>query len=275
MRVLERSIEVASRSDCVRVWALADIHLGNALCDEAHLQAVVRKIAEDPLSYWIGLGDFCDFINRRDPRFRESLIAPWLWGKDDLPKAQRERLLEVLGPIRGKCLALVKGNHEDDILRRYEVDVYGPLVEAMKVDAGQMLAVGVQGFLVLRLVRSQSRASIVFYLHHGYTGGRLPGAKALALGRLSTHYDFDVALMGHSHVVQVLRQTRLSVATRGRRVIERPRVSAVCGTFLRGWGEAEQYSEIRGYPPSDLGPVVIELTPFHGARFQPEIRVKV
>lgn len=263
-RAIRHTISVPGRGSVVRVYALADIHLGSALCDEALLQETVRQIARDPLAYWVGLGDMCEWINRRDPRHRESRLAEWLWGKDDLAAAQRARLLEVLAPIRGKCLALVKGNHEDAILQHAETDVYYSVVEAMRVE-GQELALGASGFVTLTIQRQSFRdcRDVRFFLHHGYVGGRLAGAKALELERLPGRYDADVILLGHSHVKQALTVVTHAVNAAGE-VVERRRVCAVCGTFLRTHGEPEGYAELRGYPPTDVGPVVIEITAFRG-----------
>lgn len=275
MKAVKQHITVPGRGSVVRVYALADLHLGNALCDEALLRQTVKRIAEDPLARWVGLGDYAEWINRKDPRHRESRLAPWLHGKDDLAAAQRAYLLDVLAPIREKCLALVKGNHEDSILHHSETDVYYHLVEAMR-NGGEPLALGVQGFLVLNLSRSENsdKRDVVFYLHHGYTGGRFAGAKALALERLPGSYEFDVGLMGHSHVRQVLTKTRL-VVNNGLRVVERRQVCAVCGTFLRSQGEPEQYGEMKGYTPTDTGCVVVEIEAFCGRKSDMNVRVVV
>ena len=276
MKAIRQSITLPGRGAKLKVYAIADIHAGNALCDEALLRQTVKQIAADPLARWVGLGDMGEWINRKDPRHRESRMAPWLHGVDDLAAAQRAWLLDVFKPVRGKCLALIKGNHEDAILHHNETDVYMHLVEAMRV-GDQQLALGVQGFLILNLRRKGSEGdshNVTFYLHHGYTGGRYAGAKALALERLPGSYDFDVGLLGHSHVRQVLTKTRLTVND-ALDVVERRQVCAVCGSFLRSQGDPEQYGEMKGYTPNDTGCVVIEIEAFRGRQNETAVRVVV
>jgi len=280
MRCLQQNIELPGRDATARVWGLFDMHLGNALCDEALLDATIARIADDPLAWWIGGGDYADFINRKDPRHMESRLATWLHGKDDIALAQRSRVVEKLKPIAGKCLALLKGNHEESILRHCERDIYWRMVE--ELSDGRELALGTQGFLTLRLGRpnSRDRRMVVFYLHHGYGGGKLDGGKALALGRLATSYDFDVALMGHVHSRHVLgSQVRLGPTTRGDgRLTMRPMRAAFCGSFLHSVdprGEVEQYSEAAGYAPLATGSLWVEITPFSGKAEQMDIRVVV
>ena len=64
-----------SRSDTFTLVPIGDVHIGNAACDEARLRRVVDRIAADEWSYWVGLGDYCDFINMQDKRFSPDSLA--------------------------------------------------------------------------------------------------------------------------------------------------------------------------------------------------------
>ena len=68
MRVIRREFYNVSRSDIYHITPLGDVHLGSVACDEALLQATVDRIASDPMGYWIGMGDACEFINVSDKR---------------------------------------------------------------------------------------------------------------------------------------------------------------------------------------------------------------
>lgn len=59
MRSLRREWFNISRTDIFRVIPLGDVHLGAAACDEKLLRKVVKRIGDDPMCYWIGLGDYC------------------------------------------------------------------------------------------------------------------------------------------------------------------------------------------------------------------------
>ena len=240
------------------------MHLGCALCDEALLDETIERIAADPMAFWIGGGDYCQWINRKDPRHKESLMAPWLHGVDDVAAEQRARLIHKLKPIAPKCLGLLSGNHEEAIKKHYERDVYMRLVEEMS--DGRELMLGLTGFLTVILHRPNSNdcKRVVFYLHHGYGGGRMDGGKALTLGRLAASYQFDVAFMGHVHTRHVLGSIlRLSPGD-GKTpcVRERPMKAAFCGSFQQSYdsrGEIEQYGEMKGYPPLETGALYAQI----------------
>lgn len=277
--VVQRRLSLASRSDPVRIYALGDLHLGNALCDETLLERTVREIAEDPHAYWVGLGDYADFITRRDPRHRESRMARWLWGKDDTAVIQRERVMDILSPIAPKCLALVKGNHEDSILQYHEVDVYYALTERLKaLGAPNPLALGPGGFVRLAIQRGEDRKStrtVILYLHHGYLSGKLAGSIALELERLPAKYEFDIAFLGHAHRQMVAVKVPRQVSTGGGRIVYVPKVAVQNGTFLltHGTRGKEGYGELRGFYPAQLGAARVDIWAFRGTKGELEVRV--
>jgi len=121
--------------DCeYRIVPIGDIHIGNKGCVENQFAKVIQHVQETDNCYWIGMGDMCDFINMKDPRFAVDELAGWVKREHlgDLVAAQRDRLLEMLEPIAHKCLGLVEGNHERSILRYTERDVYSEIVSAIK-----------------------------------------------------------------------------------------------------------------------------------------------
>lgn len=270
MRVITHSIRYSSRGDIVRITPLGDIHLGNALCDEKLLRETVAEIEADPLHYWGGMGDYGDFINRSDRRHRESHLAPWLHGVDDLSTAQIDRIVEILGPIKDKCLWLVRGNHEDLIHKKYEHDVYAELCRRLGACVERPLEIGYRGFVRVRLHRGRARGgtfTVVFYIHHGYGGGRLEGAKALKLGRLPKSWRADIYLYGHSHVKYALPAHAVEPARGADKLVGRDLWLLMTGTFLRSYdveGKLEVYSEEKDFPPTAIGVPEIRITPDKG-----------
>lgn len=266
MRAIIRTIEHKHRGDYIDITPLYDMHIGNAACDELLLRQTVRKITEEENHYWIGGGDAADFINRKDKRHRETSVASWLHGIEDIARMSRDRVISILEPIKNKCLGLICGNHEMSFLRRYEVDIYASMVDRLRPDHKTKIMLGTQGFIILRLRRTLKSGAkstswpVRIYCHHGYGGGRLEGGHALALGRIFKDYDCDIGLMGHRHVKQVLPRVQVAV-TRDGRVFDRYQVGAFCGSFLKSYTEDGIYVEEKGLPAQPLGPIKLRLWP--------------
>lgn len=270
-----------SRPDKFRIVPLGDIHIGAAACDEARLKQVVKSIADDDRAYWIGMGDYCDFINRTDPRFNSGALAEWIKISDlgDLAKAQRDYFLDIIKPIAPKCLALVEGNHETAITKHYERAIFAELVMAIKTMAGHemdyQLGIGYTGWLTLVFYRAKRRANatvVRINLHHGFVGGRLAGAKALNMQRWLWTHDADIVIFGHSHNT-ASQVEAVEVLDDSGNVKHKSRIGVYSGTFLNPYNEGEAtYAEVKGYFPTPNTGVELILRP--GAEDQRK-RVKV
>jgi len=262
MRTIIKRIEYSSRGDIFRIVPISDIHLGNIACDEKLLAQTVKSVADDPFSYWIGGGDYCEFIKRRDWRFDPTVEADWLFHKSDVASEQLKRAKDYLVPIKDKCLALVKGNHEDDIATRHEHDVYASLVEAIAPDGKQgKLDLGFSGFILLRFQRVQGEGShttwtLPFFVTHGWWGGRLYGNGALNLERVFGWVEAQLVLAGHDHKKRAFPISKLR-PTRGGHVERVDGFCCSCCSFL----DMAKYAEYKGYRPLPVGPLEIFVEP--------------
>ena len=107
-----------------KLYALGDIHCGTIHCVEDKIQAKVAEIDKEKNAYWIGVGDYGEFITPGDKRFDPSQKAIADWVKtDDIAKSQEEWIIKLFDPIRKKCIGLLYGNHEDAI-RRYNTAMF-------------------------------------------------------------------------------------------------------------------------------------------------------
>lgn len=271
MRVIRKEFFNISRPDLFRVVPLGDVHIGAAACDEQLFRSVVKGIANDDDAYWIGMGDFCDWINVQDRRSDLGVLADWVEVADlvDLGSAQKERFCDIVRPIAHKCLALVEGNHEISLRKHTERDVYREIVAQVKGDGGMSsstnLMIGVYGWLQLAFYRSKrrERGSVInINLHHGFTGGKLAGGKALNMQRWLWTHNADICFWGHSHNVGIQPEAVEEIDDAGAvRVVNRR--GAFTGTFLRTVNDdgPSTYSEEKGYFPLPNGGVMVELRP--------------
>ena len=285
MQVITRRFSGYGPARPFKIVPIGDVHIGPQSCDEKRLAAAVKAIADDPDTFWVGLGDYCDFINKSDKRFDSSILAPWLFTPEafrDLAKAQIDKALDYLRPIAPKCLGLVCGNHESFIQQRYERDAYGEIVKGVR-EAGAFkeddrLAFGYEGWLVLRFYRNTpdgqakrgmndpgSTDTVRIRLHHGYVGGRLAGAKALEMQRFLWVNDCHAAILGHSHNIDTITVEVESINAAGR-LVRTPRKGVYGGSFLRTRLDAgpSTYSAVKGYLPLPVGQPTISLYPFAG-----------
>ena len=270
MKILTREWFEVSRKDTFRIVPLGDVHIGARACDEKLFRAVVDSIAQDKNCYWLGMGDYCDFVTGKDPRFSVKALAKWVSIDDllDLAAAQAERFISIVKPIASQCLGLVEGNHETAILRHYERDVYREIVTALKGAGGfaadYKLALGYSGWLILKFYRSKKRRAatvLKIKLHHGHVGGRLAGAKALNMQRHLWNNNADLIIFGHSHNTMVQVEAVESVDRRGNLKYQH-RTGAFAGTFLKTTTEGSTtYSEVKGYFPIPLSGIEVRLRP--------------
>lgn len=263
MNIVTHRVEF-NPGDVFTLYHITDTHLGSALCDERLLKNDLKAIQDDGNALWGHGGDICEFINRGDPRHRESSMASWLHGKDDIAKVQMDEAVKMFSPISDKCLWLCKGNHEDFILDRYERDVYASMVDAITAP-GRRVRLGIQGFVVLLWIQSgKTRWKTTIYTHHGHGGGLLPGGDALSLGRLPTWFNFDIAFVGHRHRKHWLPNTITEPNHRGTSVVTREQYMIMSGSYMNSFdpnGDVESYAELRGLPPKALGCIKVKFYP--------------
>ena len=269
MRCILRRIPFDSRADIFSIYPLGDTHVGHRGSREDAFAVYADRIEADPLARWVGMGDYLDCVQRSDKRYDVRETAEWmtLADQEDIVAAQRDHWLMMTRHIWSKCLGLLKGNHEDAIRRHYERDVYAELLRAVAEDnlwceqmdglgrkTGAELALGYVGQLWLQFARSNgSVTSIDSWWHHGYGGGRLKGAKALALQRAAGQFDVRLLVMGHTHDEVIEPINRIKRTVRGRLWNQRT-MTMVSGTFLETYStEGAAYIERAGYPPGSIG----------------------
>jgi len=250
-------------NDVIEIIPIGDTHLGSIACLEKELAKIIDHIATHENSYWIGMGDYCEFINMSDPRFDPGSLATWIKLSDlkNLSMVQKEKFLSMIKPIAHKCLAMVKGNHEGVIQKFYEHDIYSAIVTEVKKMGGMSedtkLAIGMYGWLSLKIYLGNTKISgcrnVKINLHHGFTGGRLSGAKALNMQRWLWSHDADVVIWGHTHN-KMLQPEAVEILAKNDKIIIQERIGIISGTYLAGVVEgASTYSEEKGYLPLPAG----------------------
>ena len=265
MRIVERRIPY-TYGDKFILYGLFDIHLGSRRCREDKLAKVISEIASNPNALWLLGGDSGEMINRSDPRHKESELADWLYGKDDIVRAQVDKITECLNPIASKCIAVLCGNHEGMILKHYERNVYSDILTDIK-DAGNIttqIGVGYGGFVRLKFDRGNHTSTLMLFAQHGYGGGRKQGGNILNTGDSLGNYDCDIFWTGHRHRCHL--HTKSVAVARGMKIVNVTKLGIMSGAFRDSTmghdeNDAGGYEDMAGYGASDMSGVRVTFVP--------------
>jgi predicted phosphodiesterase len=261
------NIKTDSKSEWYKIIPIADVHLGNCNCDLLAFKNMVDWIQNKNNCLWVGMGDYIDAINYSDKRFDPKTIATKYLANGDIDKCiqmQIQDFVDIINPIKDKCIGLLRGNHEENIRQHYHYDVLYEL--AKELDLSRKLLLYDTAIIRLHFDRNKSNGSHCYdvFLAHGNVGGRTQGYKANRIHELHKFFQADIYLLAHSHIK--LAQVNSLVYFNNRDVeCIRKVIDAFTGCFLQGYRrDHTSYVEKWLYPPTDIGCVKLELKPENG-----------
>ena len=244
--------------DTIFIKPFFDIHKGATACD---FKAFKRDLADiDDNTYLLFGGDTFDSITVTDPRYRKSGDASL---SEAIIDENIDEMVEVLKPYSDRIIGMMHGNHEDAIVKRYGTDPIGRLCRRLSDDKITVQDMGYSGLLRLRLSENKARCrTVIARYHHGWGGGsRTQGADLTKYSKDTTHWQADLFLYGHVHRKQTDKIPRMGLS--GDKLISKPKLVCICGTYLRTYTKGKQptYSEVKGYPPVEIGTLTISIKP--------------
>jgi hypothetical protein len=237
----------------------SDWHLDNPLFSLKHILRTVEFIKVTDNARLILGGDLAEAVTK--------LSKGDIYHQSRTPQKQRDDIIDILNPVKSKILGMVTGNHEMRITNETGIDLSADIAHALGVPYRS------EGILLKIMFGSgNSRhddAPYTFwgYCTHGYGGARTKSAKAVKVERLSTWVRADFYCMSHDHVVNVAPDLDLIPDNRGTlgedgfisgKITAHRKMLVKTNAYLK-WGG---YSEMGGFPPTDLTtPVIWLLTP--------------
>lgn len=241
--------------ETIKIKPIFDVHFGNKFCDVTAFERYLEK-DDDENTYFVGGGDLLDSIITSDlKRYRKSSDAT---ERDDIIDYQVGGMANILKPYAPRILGLGSGNHEDVITKKCGTNPTNRLCGELGVKY-----LGYSCLIRLLLTDNGGRGrSVIIRMHHGWGGGsRTRGANITKFERDIGKWDADIFLYGHVHQKQFDRMPRLGLS--GDKLIARHQLLGICGTYLKTYSDTPDpsYSEIAGFPPVEIGGIVINIKP--------------
>ena len=195
-----RAVQLNWDRPLLRLYVVADTHVGAEACDERKIEALAQRIANDDDALVVGLGDYIEAITIGDYRFDPAELAKPI-APEHLSNplyCQALRFCKLWEPTRGKWACVIMGNHERTALSHVHFDATALIAERMGTKYHGGTDEG--GWLQIRLMQGDKvRYRLAVYMQHGWGGGALRGGDALKLQRLAKDKDADIVLMAHCH----------------------------------------------------------------------------
>lgn len=230
---------------------------------EDHVMKKVDEIKNKKNAYWLGGGDYAEWITPKDKRFDpdQKAIAPWV-EPDNIAHCQTEWLTKLFYPIRKKCIGLLYGNHENSIRVYNHDNVIKNLCANLEVDN-----LGFSCFLRLFFRRDNSAEShlVKGTFTHGSSGAITEGAKLMALMRFMKSFEADIYGYAHIHDYIPKSLSRMTLSPQGK-IKSVTSIGCTTGAWFRTYtkGIIASYGEQKVYPPTEVCCAMFIINPSTG-----------
>lgn len=227
---------------------LSDVHIGDKLSNLKLLKACLERIKNEPHTYTIINGDFCNTAlkNSKSDVYADSMT----------PMEQLNTMVDLLEPIKDKILVIAPGNHEQRILRETSIDVTKLVARQLHIE--DRYADG-WWYLYLRFGEKESgrRAPMCYQItgYHGSGGGRKPGGKVNRLTEMSQTVIADLYIMSHTHLPLSTKSTIYIPDYANNALTKKQMHFLMTNSFLDYGG----YGETLGFTPTDNTPTEAKL----------------
>lgn len=246
-----------------KVYLLWDLHYGALQTRYTFLRRTIKEIAETPNAYAILGGDVLEAISINDWRMfagKFDSIPP------DTSANELPQLFNIVfraferdfGPLRGKILGVLEGNHEEKLGRHLGMDFTALLAEFLEAPY-----LGYEAAIVIGLKRPDidNYYTTTLAITHGWGGGRYLGGKLNRLDQWAGWWDnVDVFVSGHTHdgpYAVPVNKIRVVVGRKGEASVIPRRCWLIKPGSMRG---DAYYRKKAGLRPSPNGYVCLNLS---------------
>lgn len=239
-------IDLPEDFDEIKIYPLADLHIGDKQCDMKSTIKLIDKIKNDDKAFVILNGDLINNATRNS--------VSDVYGEVLNPTQQYEKCVELLGPIKDKILCITSGNHERRTYKDSGIDICKLLAD--KFDLADRYGVeGVMLFLRFGWNKSRKRKQwYSIYTTHGSGGGRKEGAKVNRLGDMASIVDADIYVHSHTHLPVTMKKSFFRSDSSNSTVtcVDKLFVNTASQLTYGAYGQIGEYS-----PSSNENPIIV------------------
>ena len=226
----------------IRVWAVADVHIGAKECDLDGFIRFLSKIAQNANDYLVLCGDL---LNNG---IKDSMTS--VYEETMPPSAQVELAAELLAPVSDRILGCVGGNHELRTVKNCDIDIMHQVMTLIRKPELYR-----QNLCFIRVILENGgiKDHYSLLLLHGKTANK---RKWFDLGAVE---GVDAIIGGHLHSGNASKHTKL-VFTTGNHVITKSVISLTASSWLNYGGYAARSLMLPSGGVSDPQCLVLEFT---------------
>jgi len=237
--------DVTCRSKWFTIYLLGDMHCGHENFMEDECREMVDYISKRPQNGVILLGDLTENVIVGSKGSFYELAIP-------SPQKQRERIQEILEPIKNQILCSVDGNHSYRSKKAADFCPDGAVSKALGLEK-EFLGYG--GYLKLKIKKSRNAKPVVYniWAEHGNGGARTPTGKLTSMLNMVNLRIADAYFCGHHHLkmAQPMYREEINGTSEYRQKI----MLACCGAYL--W--QPEYAIRASYRFDSMGVTKIQL----------------
>lgn len=234
-----------SQFDSVELVPLADVHIGNPLCDEAEFKKMVDYILEepsDPTCARICLlnGDLTESATKTN---RNGNVFEQIY----TPSVQVAMMINYLRPLtetskkypQGKILSYCAGNHDSDRYKETGISAS----ESIAVGLGLQDRYSVNGCYSFIRMKSPKEGNVAHTVYNTHmTGGSTTvGGKANRIAKISNGVVADLIIGSHVHLPLTFKEDIL-VPFNGLTLVQQTITYLITNAFLKYGDYAQKMS---------------------------------
>ena len=218
----------------LKIYPIADVHLGAAEHMEREWKRFCADILSDPDAYIVLGGDLLNW------GLKNSVSN--VYAETMRPREQKRIMTEMLMPLKERILVGVPGNHEKRGMREADDD---PTYDIMcKLDLEHLYRENI-AFMKIQMGAKngdgKQNPTYTLAITHGSGGGVLSGGTINRNERVAYALNgVDALIVGHSHKPMVSMPFQIVVDTKNNRVSIKPLYVVVASAWMEWGGYAAQ-----------------------------------